>query len=241
MTMKLIVKPATTFLLACGIIGPFLCVAVFLIEGVTRPGYSPWRNWVSELSLGDRGWINIANLTISGVLILGFALGLQRAFPSGPASRWGPRLVGLLGLSLIVAGIFVIDPNGSYPAGIQRSSSLHGIIHDIAGLCIFISSSAACFVVARRFAGEPDRTGWTRYSRVTGVLIPTFFMIGNVLAGLDFAGIVSGAPGGLFQRMALISAFAWLALLALHLLRRLDRGEAIPPVTRSTNEEGEVR
>jgi len=113
------------------------------------------------LSLGDQGWINIVNLTISGLLILGFARGLQRAFPPGPASRWGPRLIALFGVSLFLDGIFVIDSNGRYPPDVTPTISLHGIIHDIVSPFIFISSSAACFVVARRFATEPYG-GWWR-------------------------------------------------------------------------------
>src|SRR5688572_20571561 len=105
--MKRSTQLVMRLLLSCGIIGPLLCVTIFLIEGVTRPGYNPWRNWVSELSLGEQGWINITNLAVSGLLILGFALALQRAFPSGPASRWGPRLVALFGVSVLLAGVFV--------------------------------------------------------------------------------------------------------------------------------------
>jgi hypothetical membrane protein len=236
--MKLLTKLVMPFLLTCGIIGPLLCVTVFLIEGVTRPAYNPWRSWISELSLGDQGWINIANLTISGLLILGFALALQRVFPSGPASRWGPRLVALFAVSLFLAGVFVIDPNGHYPPNIQPTISLHGIIHKIVAPLIFISSSAACFVVARRFATEWYGKRWVRYSRVTGVLIPTSFMIGNILAGLDFAGILPNAPSGLFQRIALIGACIWLALLALHLLRRTYLQGMTPPVIPSLREEG---
>lgn len=145
--MKNHVIPMTTFLLSCGVIGPLVCVAVVLMMGAALPDYNPWRNWISEMSLGNLGWINIANLVISGSAIIGFALGLRRVFTIGPASRWGPRLVALLGVSMVLAGIFVIDPNGSYPPDVQPTRSLHGVIHEIVGPFIFISSSAACFEV----------------------------------------------------------------------------------------------
>jgi hypothetical membrane protein len=38
-----------------GVIGPLLFIAVFLIEGATRPGYSAWRNLVSQLATGPGG------------------------------------------------------------------------------------------------------------------------------------------------------------------------------------------
>lgn len=45
----------TRWLLAGGVVGPPLFIAVFLIEGATRPGYSVWRNQVSELELSNQG------------------------------------------------------------------------------------------------------------------------------------------------------------------------------------------
>jgi hypothetical membrane protein len=224
-------------LLSCGIVGPILCMTVFLIEGVTRPGYNPWRNWLSELSLGDQGWMNIANLAVSGLLILGFALALQRAFPSGPASRWGPRLVAVLGMSMVLAGFFVIDPNGHYPPNVQPAVSAHGIIHVIVSPFIFISSCGTCFVVARRFAAGSEGRGWARYSRLTGWLVVMAFLAGSILASLDFAGVIPGAPAGLFQRISLFSAMIWLTLLSVHLLRRTDTAGINTPIRWSVKEE----
>ncbi len=42
-----------------GIIGPALFVAVFIIEGLLRPDYNAFSTYVSALSLGPRGWIQI--------------------------------------------------------------------------------------------------------------------------------------------------------------------------------------
>ncbi len=45
-------QPLTTrLLLACGVVGPFLFTSVLLIEGATRPGYNPWVQAGSALSL----------------------------------------------------------------------------------------------------------------------------------------------------------------------------------------------
>lgn len=206
-------------LLACGVIGPPLFVLVFLIEGATRPGYNPWRNWVSELSLGELGWMQIANFIVFGLLALGFAIGLRQVLRIGRGSLWGPILVAAFGLCLILAGIFVTNSNGSYPPGAPRSSSLSGTIHDIAGPGVFVSVTAACFVLARRFAGDPDWKGWARYSVITGVVVPTAWIVCAVLAGLDYGGVLLGAPSGLFQRLSLVAGCAWVMLLALRLMR----------------------
>jgi hypothetical membrane protein len=70
-------------LLACGVIGPLLFINVFLIEGATRPGYSAWRHSVSQLSLGEQGWINSVNIIVCGLLMLCFAIGLRLVLRSG--------------------------------------------------------------------------------------------------------------------------------------------------------------
>jgi Protein of unknown function (DUF998) len=90
----------TRWLLAGGVVGPLSFIVVFLIEGAIRPGYSVWRNNVSELALSDQGWEQIANLLVCGTLCIGFAVGLRRTWRRGRASVWGhpadadhPRLV----------------------------------------------------------------------------------------------------------------------------------------------------
>jgi hypothetical protein len=62
---------------------------------------------VSYLSLGDQGWLQIANFCVSGVLAIFFAWGLHQALKSGRGSLVGPRLIAAYGLGLIVSGVFV--------------------------------------------------------------------------------------------------------------------------------------
>src|SRR5581483_7127210 len=124
-------NPATRFLIAGGAIGPLLFIIVFLIEGATRPGYSAWHNFVSSLSLSDQGWVQIANFLMCGLLTLGFAIGLRQVFRTGRSSVWGPILLGVFSVALIVAGLFATDPSLASPAGTPGSGpqTLHGTIH----------------------------------------------------------------------------------------------------------------
>jgi Protein of unknown function (DUF998) len=85
----------TRLLIACGAIGPILFILVFLVEGATRPSYSAWHNFVSDLSLSNQGWMQIANFLICGVLMLCFALGLRQVLRSGKGAVWGPLLLGI--------------------------------------------------------------------------------------------------------------------------------------------------
>jgi hypothetical protein len=210
---------ANRLLLACGVIGPPLFVIVFLIEGATRPGYSAWRHYVSQLSLGEGGWMQIANFLVCGLLSLGFALGLRRTLQGGTSATWGPLLLAVFGLGLIVAGIFVTDPALGYPPGapprppgLVTHATLHGRVHGLAGLVVFSSVAAACFVLARRFAGDPAWKGWVPYSIVTGVLVAVFFVASLAVAPLP------AAPSGLLQRVAIVAGWGWITLLAARLL-----------------------
>jgi Protein of unknown function (DUF998) len=57
-----------------GLIGPPLFVAAFTIEGWFRP-YRAREMFVTELSLGPRGWIQMGNFIATGVLLLLFTSG----------------------------------------------------------------------------------------------------------------------------------------------------------------------
>src|SRR5690348_11546920 len=91
----------TRWLIAGGAIGPLLFILVFLLEGATRPDYSAWHHFVSQLSLSDQGWMQIVNFLVCGLLLLGFSLGLRRTLWPGKGSVWGPILLGVFGLGLI--------------------------------------------------------------------------------------------------------------------------------------------
>ncbi len=203
-------------LLAGGVLGPLLFIAVFSIEGALRPDYTPWRHYISALSLGERGWVQITNFLICGALIFGFAIGLRRVLQSGKGSTWGPILLGTIGLGLIGSGIFVMDPDLGYPPGAPTTQTVHGTIHLLLGAVVFSALPAVCFMLARRFAADPAWRGWTLYSLVNGVLL-IVFIIAQKIAALSTD---PTAPIGLLQRLALIAGFAWISLLAFQLLRK---------------------
>lgn len=223
-------KPAgsdrlTRWLLVGGVIGPLLFIVVFLIEGATRPGYSVWRNYVSELALSDQGWEQIVNFIVCGSLCVGFAFGLRRVWQAGPASLWGPLLIGLFGLSLVVAGVFVTDPARGYPPGAPLTGSpqtFHGTVHGVNALIAFPALGVAFFVLARRFAVEPEWRGWATYSRVVGAVFLLLFPIGTISGVLDEHHVLS-APTGIIQRVQIILGWTWLSLVAYRVLREQAR------------------
>lgn len=218
----------TRFLLWAGAVGPLLFVVVLLIEGATRPGYNAWHTFGSNLSLGNQGWMQITNFLVCGILTLGFAIGLRQALQSGKGSVWGPILLGLFGMALIIAGIFVTDPGLGYPPGVPRPANPtgHGIIHALAGLFVFILLPVATFVMTRRFFRNPNWKGWTLYSLLTGFLMLASFIVSQWLGAMDESGTLHNAPVGLAQRIGIIAGWVWISLLALALLRKGRSPEA---------------
>lgn len=230
-------RSITEFLLSCGVVGPPLFFAVLLIEGATRPGYNAWQTAGSYLALSNQGWEQIANFLVFGVLCIAFAVGLRRIWPTGRAAVWGPRLVGLFGLQLLLAGVFVTDPGGGYPPGAPLNGfpqTWHGWVHGINGGLLFnVVLPAACLVLSRRFAADAQNRCWATYSWVTGALILLISIPTTI--GLPFA-YQAGFPviDGLIQRIVITLGWAWLALTAWHLLREARKARSEEVSSRST-------
>src|SRR5215472_7143812 len=140
--------PLMKKLLYAGVLGPLLFIVVFLIEGFTRPGYSQWRNFVSQLATGDSAWMQVLNFFVCGALVLAFAFGLRSALQGTRGSIGTPVLLGLFALALFIAGTFATDPVLDYPPGAPTVHTTTGIIHGLAGLSAFTLLAASCFVMA---------------------------------------------------------------------------------------------
>src|SRR5215472_15835618 len=56
--------------LSYGVAGTLLFPIIYLVEGVTRPGYIAWQQAISTLILGPGGWIQQADFILCGVSII---------------------------------------------------------------------------------------------------------------------------------------------------------------------------
>src|SRR5438094_6995071 len=164
-------------LLYAGVVGPLLFIAVFLIEGATRPGYNPWRMYVSQLGTGPGGWVQVVNFLVCGALVLAFAIGVRMAIAGTRGSVGAPLLLGVFGVTMWAAGIFTTDPGLGYPVGAPEVHTTHGLIHGFAGLAVFTFLPAARFVTAWHFAHEEVALCWVIYTwRIGDLRIVVIFM-----------------------------------------------------------------
>jgi hypothetical protein len=153
----------TIRLLACGVVAGPLFLAAWLLQAFTREGFDPSRHPLSLLSLGELGWIQIANFVVTGLLYVACAVGMWRVLHSGPGGTWGPLLVGGFGIGLVLAGIFTTDPGAGFPpgapAGAPEQLSWHGVLHEVGFVVAVVSWTAACCVLVRRFVAL-KQWGW---------------------------------------------------------------------------------
>jgi hypothetical protein len=203
----------TRVLLGCGAVsGPLYFLTVF-IQAAVRDGFDVTKHPASMLSNGDAGWIQVTNFLVTGVLMIAGALGLSRVLKPGRGGVWGPRLLGVYGVSLIAAGIFKADPGNGFPAGTpagQTTISTAGLLHMAAGSIGFLSLIVATFVLASRFSAEGHR-GWAVYSRATGI---AFFA--------TFAGISSGNANAVVMLAfwaVVLAAWCWITVVIIRSTR----------------------
>lgn len=213
-------RPASRALLACGIVGPLLFLGVFTVEGALRPGYSSYHHYVSTLSLGERGWVQVANFLANGTLLLLASVGWRRALAPGVASRGAPIALAVVGAGFLLAGIFVADPALGYPPDVatpdtySTSSSLHGL----GALLVFFGVAVTAFLYARRAAAEGERR-WSALSIVAGVVVLAFFFASSAVAAMETSGRLAESPTGLLQRVSAFAGQGWIAAASWRLLR----------------------
>jgi hypothetical protein len=201
-----------------GIIGPALFVLVFTIEGFLRPGYSTLKDFISALSLGSRGWIQIVNFIIFGILLLLFTPGVAAEFKSGKASKWGVILLTALGICFLLSGPFVEDLTGTPFSG----STFHGILHGIFGGIVFVVMPITCFVFLRRFREDPKWHSLKIWTLVLGIIVSfgVFMMIVSIK--IPTTAVYFANWNGLIQRIALVPWMIWLFVFALGMLKRVS-------------------
>jgi hypothetical membrane protein len=199
-----------------GVIGPSLFVLVFLIEGWLRPGYDPAADYVSALSLGVRGWVQVTNFLIVGVCLLLFTAAVAREFPEGAASLAGPILLGIIGAGLLLSGPFVMDPAGTPPAAM----TWHGLIHGILGAIVFVLMPIVCFVYLKRFGHDPRWRGLWTATLVLGTITAVADLVFTLATKMPPLVTLTAPRAGLPQRLVLIPFMVWVAAFASGLLRR---------------------
>ncbi len=188
-------RSTTRWLALAGIVFPPLWLVVLIVLGFVKPGFNQLTQAGSQESIGQYGWVQIANFIVLGVALVVFAFGLWRGFGDRLSGRIGSVLMAIAGVGLVGSGVFLADP-GNFAV------SFHGNMHMTAGTAVFLSLFIAGFVFARRFW---DDRPFAVYSIATALVIPASFVLTFVI------------PPGLSQRVMLIIVWSWITVLGLRL------------------------
>lgn len=198
-------------LLLCGLVVGPLYLAVGLAQAFIRDGFDLARHSLSVLANGTGGWVQTANLALSGLLVIAAAIGFRSALrPQSRAAGW---ILSLFGIGMLVGAVFPADPVDGFPVGTPEgyptTVSTKGLIHIIGGALGFLALAVSCFVVAAAMLRR--RNPWMAgLSFISGV---------SVLAGFAMPALLpaSGPVAGIW--FSVVVGWTWLALTSLHLYR----------------------
>ncbi len=198
-----------------GMLAPIIFVMIFTIEGFLRPGYDIFTMYISELSFGPRGWIQITNFIITGILLLIFTRGITTEFTEGKASRAGPILFAIIGSFLAMSGPLVMDPRDAP----WTLLTWHGIIHGILGAMVFILAAVTCFIFYRRFREDEKWKSHKWWTLVIGIVISASIILLSIADKSPTPNIFT-ALAGIIQRLIIIPFMVWIFTVALGLQRK---------------------
>jgi uncharacterized protein YqgC (DUF456 family) len=211
---------ATTALVSASLF-PLIVIALNLVQ---RRDYSPTRQAISELALGTGGDFMV--LAFCGLGIGIFLLALI-VFRTSRRARVTPLLLAIASvLAGPVSAAFHTDRTGA-------KGTMHGNIHNGAGLAAFLLILVAMITSAYRFRHEPEwRSHAAPTTALAGLAVGTFLLI-PILGNSHF---------GLAQRLFVGTFVAWTVTTAAH-ARNVstaehatrptspDRNQPISPVT----------
>lgn len=179
----------------CGIIGPIIGLSLIL----TAISFSPWFDWnlnnLSDLGVGEGYLFFNPGVIISGLLVLVFVLGLERALKATTLSGLGIALLIFGNVSLILVGLFTTE----FP------------LHSMASILYFILIPLGLLILGSNFIRQNSvRTGW--FTIILGI-----FSLTVIVSGILFKFL----PGSGMAMSEMIEAYAislWTMFMGLKLL-----------------------
>ena len=188
-----------------GIVGPILFVVTFTIAGFLRPGYSPVYQPVSDLGVGDNGWILNASLVILGLLMIGFAISFYRTVrpEASPTLRFVcALLIALVGVGFTLAGIF------------PETTPMHWVL---SAPLVFLGAPLAFLLTGFLLRGNRGWRGWATYSLIAS--LATVVLVAILFYTFSPSTPPSAQVGGLMERVVFIEIFAWYGAFGWRLFR----------------------
>lgn len=203
-----------------GIVGPIVWWILIVVNGAITPGYNHVTDFIS--TLGGVGapyaLLQRLNFVVFGGSILAAALGVHRWYGDGTRPRVATGLVAILGIGVVLAGVFPEDP--------ASPGSMTDSLHTLVSMIAFLGGIFGVSLLSRRFAAD-DRWPTVRYEAIGTVLVVfvSFVVaVGNVIVETSVIGIT--------QRLFLGVLTLWVVGQSIRLYRLADPGEYGTDVSR---------
>ena len=204
----------TRFLALLAIVG----IADFLLNiavlHYVRPDVNPMLEPISNYAVGPYGFLSTAAAIGGGLAALALALGLYLGIAPPGRSYVGLSLLGIYGVSQLLAGIFPID--------VGADTTTVGAIHNIVGNIAFFGFPIAAILLSLGM-GKDER--WRSFR------LPALALAGVVVLTviLTMVGFNIGIGFGALQRLFNVAAMLWMLVVALHLRSLAEGALAMQP------------
>jgi hypothetical membrane protein len=167
-----------------------------------RPDVNPVLEPISNYGVGPYGFLLTVADIGSVVATLGLVFGLYLAIMPPARSYVGLFLLGLSGVSELLAGIFPID--------VGAEATTAGTIHNIAGNISFFCFPIAAILLSLRMGKDEQWRSLRRPALALSIVVVLMVI-------LTIAGSNLGIGYGVAQRIENVAVIVWMLVVALHL------------------------
>jgi hypothetical membrane protein len=192
--------------LIAGILSPVVIVIADLIGVMTGKTYNPITQSISDLGLGNAGWMQTAAFIIFGITAISLASEMYNELHREHEVRLGFILMTAIGAGFILLGLFPTDPLGTY-------HSLHGFIHHYSAWVEGALSPAVCFFFADVFRTKTEWRILVRYSLIAGVMGCILVLVWAIFEKNWF---------GFSERLIILNGLIWFEVIAIHLRQIIE-------------------
>jgi hypothetical membrane protein len=191
----------------CGIIGPVSFAIVLITLGSLEPGYSHVTQAMSTLGAPGARYpliMNIAGLGLLGLMMVALAVGLDRGIRDGKSSKFGPGLIAVSGVAVMMLGVFHSEPGAEDPTAMGTT---HGVFVRIAGFALLLAPLA----ISPRLKKDERWHSYVAYSLGTVVVA--------IVVAVLYASNVFESWKAVIERIAMAVSLIWIEVMAIKLLR----------------------
>jgi hypothetical protein len=217
---------------ACGLLGPAAFTAAWLVATRRQPSYSVANEHISGLAAPDAEVPHVmtAGFLAFGACTIAFASELEgRLAAGGREPGVGPTMMGASGVAMLAAGAFRRDriSNFPMPGEPDDAQSWRNDVHDLSAVAAGSLGLGALLALSIRFRADP---AWRDLA---------WPAVRTAAAGAGLSGWfvrdVTRAGNGLVQRASISLPLAFMARVAVRMLRQPSVTSGTSPIVRSTS------